>query len=511
VKKILYLTHGFILSVGSAIIIYVSKRDSIIYVPPSDVLPPIIFSVILFLLFVLLGYFLTHKLATAGLIASFLILGFLIFWPVFVAIVFITLLSLFLLNLIHKRVRYDDVHNSLNVISIVVVGFYIIKFVSFFAGLPWASYHATIQPIQNLPNTLPSQVNKPDIYYIILDSYGRADMLRTVHGFDNSKFVEALTKRGFAVESNSQTNYPRTLPSLSSSLNMQYLDTMSSAMGDSNLWWPVMATVQHSEVRMALHNWGYKTVFFSSGWDTTDIRDGDYYEAPYPVMLKNFDNLFLNMTNLSIFRGINWLGIGYPSYNTQRQIILNNFKTLPVVANISGPKFVFAHIIAPHFPYVFDQEGNPVTPTYSYTLSDPMNMDPQQSWQSYREQMLFVNQEILATIDGILANSKTPPIIIIQGDHGPGIFIDYNSAEKSCLYERYSILNAYYLPGVDPNSVPVDLAPVNSFRFIFNTYFQTSLELLPNREYFSTSADFYHFTDITGQTQNACQSLPVKN
>jgi hypothetical protein len=99
-----------------------------------------------------------------------------------------------------------------------------------------------------------------------------------------------------------------------------------------------------------------------------------------------------------------------------------------------------------------------------------------------------------------------PPIIIVQGDHGPGTMTNHNSLKKSCLYERYSILNAYYLPGVEKPSIPMDLSPVNSFRFIFNAYFNGDLELLPNRQYFSTSDHFYQFTDVTGQIQETCNS-----
>jgi hypothetical protein len=50
----------------------------------------------------------------------------------------------------------------------------------------------------------------------------------------------------------------------------------------------------------------------------------------------------------------------------------------------------------------------------------------------------------------------------------------------------------------------MDLSPVNSFRLLFNTYFNTELKLLPNQQYFSTSARFYDFIDVTGQSQNAC-------
>ena len=206
----------------------------------------------------------------------------------------------------------------------------------------------------------------------------------------------------------------------------------------------------------------------------------------------------MRQTNSGLLAEIDQLGIADLSYDTHRRIILYAFERLPEVAAMEGPKYVFVHIVAPHPPYVFDHAGNPVDPNYPFTLSV-------EEKAGYIEQLQFINRATLATIDGILANSESPPIIIIQGDHGPGTLTDHDSLENSCLYERYSILNAYYLPGVDKTSVPMDLSPVNSFRFIFNLYFNGDIELLPNRQYFSTSAHFYKFMDVTGRTQEMCK------
>jgi hypothetical protein len=315
-----------------------------------------------------------------------------------------------------------------------------------------------------------------------------------------------LEQRGFVVAEESQSNYHRTLLSLSSSLNMQYLDQMSTMMADSHLWWPVSDTVLHSEVRRILEDHSYKTVFFANNGDYSDIRDGDFYEAPFPIQLNIFNSRFFSLTNLNLLAEINALGISDLSYETHRRLILHNFERLPEVAAIPGPKFVFTHIIAPHPPYVFDRDGNPLDPPYAFTLSDQMTSDVAVSRAGYLEQLEFINRKILETVDAILVNSETPPIIIIQGDHGPGTRTNYDSAADTCLYERYSILNAYYLPGVEKSSLPTDISPVNSFRFIFNTYFNSDLVLLPNRQYFSTSAHFFEFTDVTGQTRAACDS-----
>ncbi len=210
-KKSIYLLHGFIFAAGSAVIIYVTNRSSIVNIPPSDILFPAILSVVIFLLLVLGGYLLTRKLEDAGLIASFLILGFLYLWQVFLLILISTVLSLLSIKIIYKKFGYIYTHLVLVIISVTFVGYYLFQFYNLVADVPGVDYQQTIQPIQNIPTSISSLTNPPDIYYIILDSYGRADMLKSVYGFDNSSFMNGLEQRGFFVASRSQANYPKTV------------------------------------------------------------------------------------------------------------------------------------------------------------------------------------------------------------------------------------------------------------------------------------------------------------
>lgn len=280
---------------------------------------------------------------------------------------------------------------------------------------------------------------------------------------------------------------------------MQYLDRMGTVMGDTRAWWPVVDTVKHSQVRYLLEDKGYKTIFFASGWDYTEFHDGDAYLSPYPINFNNFQNTFLLSTNLRGLADLESEVIAWPSYDTARQIMLNNFHTIPEIASTPGPKFVFSHILAGHFPFVFDRLGNPVNPDYPYTFIIPT--DKKAYSQGYAEQLLYINEEILRTVDGILANSSTPPIIILQADHGPGLLEDTDAIENTFLYEHFSILNAIYLPGIDQENVPEFVTPVNTFRTIFTLFFQANLEILPNKQFFSSDDIFYHFLDVTGETQ----------
>jgi len=136
------------------------------------------------------------------------------------------------------------------------------------------------------PIPLASEISTPDIYYIILDSYTRDDQLFNDFSYDNSDFIDSLRSRGFFVGDCSHSNYAHTKLSLSSSLNMDYLQNMNvnldasagKTVEFSDLIW-------HSKVRNQLSYLGYKTVAFETGYEFTDIQDADYYFASTPNAL----------------------------------------------------------------------------------------------------------------------------------------------------------------------------------------------------------------------------------
>jgi hypothetical protein len=128
-----------------------------------------------------------------------------------------------------------------------------------------------------------------------------------------------------------------------------------------------------------------------------------------------------------------------------------------------GPIFVFAHIVSPHKPFVFGPNGEPVAEGIDEKTA-------------YRDQVTYLNSRILPLLQKIISNSPTPPIIIVQGDHG-GI--------ETAGEERMAILNAYYLPEGGNQILYETITPVNSFRLILNHYFGASYEALEDASYFS--------------------------
>ena len=88
---------------------------------------------------------------------------------------------------------------------------------------------------------------------------------------------------------------------------------------------------------------------------------------------------------------------------------------------MKGPIFMFAHIIAPHQPFVFDEHGRPVKPKrpHALGLSPEARANRAEYHEPYLKQLRFVNAKLKETVEAILSNSREAPIIIIQADHGP--------------------------------------------------------------------------------------------
>jgi hypothetical protein len=158
----------------------------------------------------------------------------------------------------------------------------------------------------------------------------------------------------------------------------------------------------------------------------------------------------------------------------------------------SEPIFVFSHILVPHPPFLFDSEGNPVS------SARPEGLESWQNEEGYIDSIKFANKKIMQVVDELLTDPENHPIIIIQADHGYGFDIDSSKPNKESLEQRMSIFSAYYLPGTEENLSDNVITPVNTFRIIFNSYFNTDYDLLENKMYLidDYNADYVDVTDI---------------
>jgi hypothetical protein len=264
-----------------------------------------------------------------------------------------------------------------------------------------------------------------------------------------------------------------------------------------------------SRARLLLKDIGYRTVSVSSGYILTEVNDVDLYLSLDASIFTNLEGLLLRTSAAQIFVDTKTLeDITNYGYEPHRKRVLFAFEQLAKIpVTVPSPKFVFAHIITPHPPFVFDRSGNPLEPDWTYYIGDGSHFQgkPQDYITGYNEQVMYVNQLLRKTIDAILDNSKTRPIIILQADHGPGMLLNWESDQETCIKERTSILNAYYLPLQGRDNMYDSITPVNSFRVLFDNYFGTHFGLLKEKTYFSSWSRPYKFVEVTSQIDMSCQ------
>lgn len=344
--------------------------------------------------------------------------------------------------------------------------------------------------------TLGKANNLPDIYYIILDKYASETTLKDAYNFDNSDFLRYLSNKGFHIASQSYSNYLTTDTSLASSLNMKYVNYLADGLGaDFQDWDPIYQMIQNNLVGHLLQAKGYQLIHIGSWWGITmEDKHADmnfnYWHMPY------FSTVLFEQTAAYPFLVRTGL---FDDWNTRHwKCGKYDFDKLSELTAINGPKFVFAHILLPHKPWVFNSDG---------TYLPPSEADRRTTETNYVNQLLYTNSRVQELIDKLITSSATPPIIVLQADEGPfpvgtgtdDPSFDWRIAPAQQLQQKMGILNAYYLPGIDNNVIYPTITPVNSFRLIFNYYFNGHFDLLPDKSYAYVGNLPYDFIDVTAK------------
>jgi len=229
--------------------------------------------------------------------------------------------------------------------------------------------------------------NFPDVYYIIPDGYAGSESLQRFTNFDNSNFLSFLTKKGFYISSDSFSNYAKTSISIPSTLNMKYLNYV---LDDSE--WPKIPLRVFTEIsrdNAVIKNFKSKgyTVYAIEGGSmfTNNMKNVDYRLCiKGNLSVTEFHSMLIRTTMLNSIQGN--LFSSFP-----REKVLCGFSELSNMVNKEdSPKFVIAHLMIPHQPYVFGPNGEPLIAKI-LTFEDkmgPKNPD------LYLDQLKFVNKKL---------------------------------------------------------------------------------------------------------------------
>jgi hypothetical protein len=328
-----------------------------------------------------------------------------------------------------------------------------------------------------------------DIYFIVLDGYARQDVLDKYYGFDNGDFLQQLQARGLQVSTQSSSNYAWTFLSLVSTLNMRYVtDLFQGRLGPESLDRSIVYdAIRDNDVARILRKKGYEIVHLRSTWGATSVNS--YADREIRCESSVYNNEFVRAVAES-----SWLGAFHTKAGVDlAHCNLANFRALQGIPPSGKPKFVFAHFVLPHHPYLFDKDGRILR---NAVVSNQFEFQ-KQLWEdrdSYRDQLQFVNRKILETVDALLAQPGPRPIIVIESDHGPGLA--KGMSEVSHYAVRFANFGAYYLPDAPADLMPSSGSAVNQFRRILSHYFDADLPPLPDRHFASPNSAPYAFREM---------------
>lgn len=466
------------------------------------VIPLIVIIIFTLVCWCLLSLFIKNK-QKAGLIISVFLLCFFSYGHFFKGIIgfsvwfiIVTLSVVFFIKLCKNLIIFTKLFNIISFILILIsiINIYAYKFAKRY--IKYEDFN--LESIEVKHSNLEKSYIYPNIYYIILDGYARADILKEIYNYDNTELLDYLIQKGFYIAEKSSSNYVRTYLSIPSSLNFKYHDDLVEQIGlESDNFAPLQYITRYNRVSRFLRRHDYVFIAFSSGYSQTEIRNADFY-ITCGWFLDEFQNMIINITPIPevLNRLLN------SQYILHRKRIIYIFERLVDLSEFKGRIFVFAHILAPHPPFVFGKQGEKVNSKRQFTFADgnhlvkPGGLSKNEYIENYRNQIIFINKKIKATVEGIFENSVRPTVIILQSDHGPSSMLDWEDIDNTNLKETFSILNAYYLPQNGYLDLYNEITPVNSFRVIFNKYFGTDFELLPDKSYYSTLSHPYKFINV---------------
>jgi len=400
----------------------------------------------------------------------------------------------------------QKINRTLLLVGSVVVGTALIPVLLSFTSTnssSTSSVDTTSQTSNNMSST--SQSDLPDVYYILLDGYAREDVLKERFEFDNSAFINDLEKTGFYVADKSNSNYTHSHFSIPSTFNMEYVNYLAKQVGEeSGDRTPLRDLMLNHKAAPAFKEIGYKYVQIGSQWGWTmespqdDIEIKPKTDADSKILtipLDEFALVYLQTTALKP-----WISTNIRSNLVAR--MLGAFERTEEVIPITEPTFTFTHVLSPHPPYLFDENGVIAGQT-------PLELDNHgfSDKEKFVAQTKYVNKLTMDLVNKILEDSSKPPIIVIASDHGPAstltpsdfVDIDPKNLNEAGVKERMATLNALYFPDKDYSKLYPNITPINNLRVILSQYFGKDYKLLPDKSYFSgnTPGNEYKLYDVT--------------
>jgi hypothetical protein len=303
-----------------------------------------------------------------------------------------------------------------------------------------------------------------DIWIVLLDGYPRADVLEAVYGRAPGHFLDGLADLGFRVSARSRSNYLETAETVPSLLDMEHVSALPASR--EGRW----DALQDNRAFSLLREHGYEIVALGSGYTHVDLVSADRF-------------IDAGTADLNEIRLLGATGLRYlidtvaPTWATgqMRTRVEANLQSIGVLASedTEGPRFVWAHIPAPHPPAVFGPDGS--TPARSLE-----GLFFEDTHEGYLASLEHLEGLVLAALGELMLATGGEDVVIVMSDHGSrstGELPATLTPEEA--NERFASFFAAYTPD-HPGLFPDTITPVNVMAILSNAYLGGSIPLQPD-------------------------------
>jgi len=337
-------------------------------------------------------------------------------------------------------------------------------------------------PIENV-----NLSSTPNIFLVVLDGYGRSDVLDDLFDFDNTEFLTKLEAQGFDVAESSSANYTITHLSLPSLLNMSYMNEPLDYMHNSDLEKLAQATSGENTFVQILKTHGYTYVHGDSD---------HWFNTCGPMVDICLEGPLLDVTGHSLLAGTPVGDLFYPT-SGDPTTALNRIR-IGQMANwdvegpqVDGPTLTFLHLVLPHPPLFLDSncEVRIDEDLRERVLNDGTTPPEivEKRKEAWVEQVECANRAILDFLPSI----QEDDIVVLTSDHGPdSAFViettDPADLTQERLGERLPNLTAVKLPPPCAGLLPPDVHSVNVLRLVLDCLSDDEIEMLENHYFAAT-------------------------
>lgn len=317
---------------------------------------------------------------------------------------------------------------------------------------------------------------RPNVYYLVFDGYAGYKSLKDSFAFANDSLYSFLNKKDFSILP-VHSNYDLTLFSMSSVLNMRYVDSGYNPAEITQRDLQLRTNeIKLAEVFSIFNKMGYRFNNYSI-FDVNKqhaIARQNSFLPVHSVLLtdKILHNRIIRTAGFLFNDGKLVLPSRRKNYIFQHDT--NNLfsqKMISKAAKEKGqtPIFSFAHFLMPHWPYYRDSTGN-----YNHANIFTNNSFDGNK-QFYISYLKYTNSVIQSLITDITDNDPGA-IIVMMSDHG---FRNYNINKPFEPY-YFDILCAVRFPDKNYPVHKEQWSAVNMFRYLFNCEYSQHIPYLPD-------------------------------